>query len=187
METDEFWHLIEAARSQAGERRTFDQALVELLAARSKREILDYQEQFDELHHALYRWDVWAAAYLIGGGCSDDSFIDFRAGVIAQGRGWYERIALDPDELAEHPLVVTAADAHDDLFYESVNYSARYAFKQLTGGEEDFHQAWEHYRSTRAREQVNADMGEDFDFDDDEQMRHRLPRLAALCLQDRPV
>jgi hypothetical protein len=36
---------------------------------------------------------VWAAAYLIGGGCSGDAFIDFRAGVIAQGRDWYEKVA----------------------------------------------------------------------------------------------
>ena len=31
-----------------------------------------------------------------------------------------------------------------------------------------------------------ADMGEDFDFDDPEQMRRRLPRLAALFLADGP-
>jgi hypothetical protein len=29
-------------------------------------------------------------------------------------------------------------------------------------------------------------MGEDFDFDDPEQMRRRLPRLAVLCLADGP-
>ncbi|MEU1251459.1 DUF4240 domain-containing protein [Micromonospora arida] len=43
-------------------------------------------------------WDVWAAAYLIGGGCSDDSFIDFRAGVIALGREWYERVLASPTD-----------------------------------------------------------------------------------------
>lgn len=45
--------------------------------------ILEYAERFDELHDALYRWDVLAAAYLIAGGCPDDSFIDLRAGVRA--------------------------------------------------------------------------------------------------------
>jgi hypothetical protein len=47
--------------------------------------VLDFQECFDEVDTIIYRWDVWAAAYLIGGGCSDDSFTDFRAGVIALG------------------------------------------------------------------------------------------------------
>lgn len=50
----------------------------------------------EDVHQALYRWDVWAAAYLIGGGCSDDSFMDFRAGLIAQGRDWYQKAAASP-------------------------------------------------------------------------------------------
>ncbi|MGW4135586.1 DUF4240 domain-containing protein [Streptomyces mirabilis] len=98
MEIDTFWHVIEAA--QAGAAATgepFDEVLVKQLADRPRQEILEYSERFDELHDALYRWDVWAAAYLIGGGCSDDSFMDFRAGVIALGREWYRRVAADPD------------------------------------------------------------------------------------------
>jgi hypothetical protein len=67
--------------------------------------ILEYQERFGQAHAALYRWDVWAAAYLIGGDCSDDSFIDFRAGIIAQGRDWYEKTAASPDNPASHPAV----------------------------------------------------------------------------------
>jgi hypothetical protein len=34
------------------------------------------------------------------------------------------------------------------------------------------------------RDRTPADMGEDFDFDDEQEMRRRLPRLAALCLGD---
>ncbi|MEU9193200.1 DUF4240 domain-containing protein [Streptomyces hundungensis] len=30
---------------------------------------------------AVYRWDVWVAAYFIGGGGSDDRFTDFTAGL----------------------------------------------------------------------------------------------------------
>ncbi|MEU6238890.1 DUF4240 domain-containing protein [Kitasatospora sp. NPDC047058] len=187
MKTDEFWQLIETARMQAEASGSFDQALVGLLATRSRREILEYQERFDELHGALYRWHVWAAAYLIGGGCSDDGFIDFRAGVIAQGRDWYERVAADPDSLAEHPLVIAAAADGDDeaLFYEEVNYAAAYSFERLTGGTDDFSEAWAEYWEARDQEHVEADMGEDFDFDDAEQMHRRLPRLAALRLADR--
>jgi len=87
------------------------------------------------VHTALYRWDVPAAAYLIGGGCSDDGFIDFRAGLTAQGRDWYEKLAASPDSLADHPAMVG-------------------------GG-------------------IGAETGEDFDFDDAEQVHRRLPRLVA--------
>ncbi|WP_329177437.1 DUF4240 domain-containing protein [Streptomyces sp. NBC_01477] len=194
METDDFWHLIETARSRSStEGGAFDQALVDLLAARSTREVLAYQERFDEVHGALYRWDVWAAAYLIGGGCSDDSFTDFRAGVIAEGRTWYERVAAAPDSLAGHPLVAAAARAGEDyvLFYELVNYAAAEAYERLTGDEDDFHEAWDQYnREARPRETAatdigaGMDMGDDFDFHDAGQMHRRLPRLAALYLPD---
>ena len=90
MDTDGFWDLIESARASAMEGKPFHEMLVDLLTARTEQEILDYQEKFDEAHQALCRWDMWAAAYLIGGGCSDDSFMDFRAGLIAQGRDWYQ-------------------------------------------------------------------------------------------------
>jgi hypothetical protein len=36
----------------------------------------------------------------------------------------------------------------------------------------------------RVRRDNDADMGEDFDFDNPQEMRRRLPRLAAACLPD---
>ncbi|MER5686429.1 DUF4240 domain-containing protein [Streptomyces sp. NPDC002205] len=187
MDTSEFWTIIEAARSAGTADKPFVEALVDELATRAKDDILRYQEGFDEVHEAVYRWDVWAAAYLIGGGCSDDSFMDFRAGLIALGRDWYERAAACPDSLAEHPAVIAAAEAYDDeaVFYEDVNYAASDAFKRITGGEEDFYEAWDEYAASGDSSGQDAeDMGEDFDFDDPDEMRRRLPRLAALYLRD---
>ncbi|MFC4517756.1 DUF4240 domain-containing protein [Streptomyces ehimensis] len=106
MDTDTFWEVMETARiAVAGGDEPFDEALVSQLADRPEQEILEYAQRFEKAHDALYRWDVWAAVCLIGGGCSDDGFIDFRAGVIALGREWYEHVAADPDSLAAHPVV----------------------------------------------------------------------------------
>ncbi|MCI3272277.1 DUF4240 domain-containing protein [Streptomyces cylindrosporus] len=188
MTTDDFWHLVETARNHTTPDRPFDQALVELLSRRTRREILEYQECFDELREALYRWDVWAAAYLIGGGCSDDSFMDFRAGLIAQGREWYERAAAAPDSLAEHPAVLAAGDGLDEraLFFEEVNYCAAGAFEVVAGSVEGFYEAWKGYAAERPDPSFAAsDMGEDFDFDDPSEMRRRLPRLAGVFLSEK--
>lgn len=187
METAEFWTTIEAARSAATADKSFAEALTDELATRTKEDILRYQERFDEVSGAVYRWDVWAAAYLIGGGCSDDGFMDFRAGLIAQGRDWYEKAAAVPDRLAEHPAVIAAAGAHHDeaLFDEETNYAAARAFGRVTGDEEDFYEAWTEYEASSDRlARGSGDMGEDFDFDDAAEMHSRLPRLAALCLGD---
>ncbi|MFC8366826.1 DUF4240 domain-containing protein [Streptomyces sp. NPDC057239] len=186
MDIDTFWDIIETAQAGAAETgEPFDEVLVKQLADRPRQEILEYAERFDELQDALYRWDVWAAAYLIGGGCSDDSFMDFRAGVIALGCQWYQRVATDPDSLAGHPDVVQAANVRDRsevLFHEDVNYAASGAFERITGDADAFYEAWQGFRGTDTESDDVVDMGEDFDFDDDKEMSRRLPRLAALFL-----
>jgi hypothetical protein len=188
MDTDEFWHLIETARAHTTADLPFSEALVTLLARRPVPDLLAYQARFDAAHDALYRWDLWAAAYLIRGGCSDDSFMDFRAGLIAQGRTWYERATTDPDSLADHPQVLAAArDACDDaLFDEDVNYAAADAYERLTGDQDGFYDAWTTFTASRPApsEHTDTDMGEDFDFDDTRETHRRLPRLSALFLGD---
>ena len=186
MDTGGFWAVIEAARGSAGDSMPFHQALTGILAASTAQEILDYQEKFEEVRGVLYRWDVWAAAYLIGGGCSDDSFTDFRAGLIAQGRDWYQKAADSPDSLAGHPAVAAIAGrpGGQSLFYEEVSYAAPYAFQRLSGDADAFYAA---LNSRGRRSAVPVDMGEEFDFDDEQQMRRRLPRLSALCLGDNPA
>jgi Protein of unknown function (DUF4240) len=182
MDTVAFWDIIEAARASAGHGNPFHEALADHLANRTEQEILEYQEKFHEVHQALYRWDLWAAAYLIGGGCSDDSFTDFRAGLIAQGRDWYQKAAASPDSLADHPANRRHPSPSDNpLFYEEVNYAASYAFRRITG---DAHAFYDALDSRGKLDRSPADMGEDFDFDDDQEMRRRLPRLSARCLGD---
>lgn len=189
MDTTDFWNLVEAARTDSsGSEEAVAQSLVDRLAASSKLEILEYHHEFERLHAAIYRWDVWSAAYLIGGGCSDDSFIDFRAGLIAQGRDWYERAAACPDTLADHPDVIAAARAGRDeaLFNEPFNYAAASAYMRIAGIStgsvfyDDYHEF--HHRQPRPEP---TDMGEDFNFEDHAQMRARLPRLASLYLDPR--
>ncbi|GAA3236803.1 DUF4240 domain-containing protein [Actinocorallia longicatena] len=175
MDRDTFWKIIEASGAD-------HERLAGLLAERRPEEILDFRGHYDEVHHGLYRWDVWAAGYLIGGGCSDDSFMDFRAGVIAQGRDWYDRASASPDSLAEHPSVrESAAEGGDEaLFYEDFTYAPGEAYVRATGTDDTaFYEALER-RHPGGR--PDTDMGEDFDFDDSAEMHRRLPLLASLFL-----
>ncbi|MFI6288056.1 DUF4240 domain-containing protein [Streptomyces sp. NPDC051018] len=197
MDKDQFWAVIEDTRTDARQSgRPFDEILADRLAAGSRQEVLAFDAVFAEVHGAVYRWDLWAAAYLIGGGCSDDGFMDFRAGLITLGRDWYERADAAPDSLADHPAVM--AGAEEALFCEAVNYAASTAYERLAadgpGDEKSFYEAADRYRKSRAGTggpgdgsdgngaDREASMGEEFDFDDDEEMYRRLPHLAALCL-----
>lgn len=188
MGPDAFWEIVEAARAGGGPRpldQASAEALTDLLAARAPEEIVAFELRFQQVHGAVYRWDLWAAGYLIGGGCSDDSFMDFRAGLIALGREWYERASADPDSLAGHPLVISEAAEEPGggtVFHEDVNYVASLAFDRITGDTDVWHEVWKRRRAGRPIEGPPPVMGEDFDFEDDDEMRRRLPRLAELFL-----
>lgn len=136
----EFRGVIETASSAAKADKPLAEALVDELASRTKGAILSYQERFEEIHEAVCRWYLWTAVYLIGGGSSDDSFTDFRAGLIALGSDWYEQAAVCPDSFAGHPAVIDAARAQHDgaIFDEDANYAASYAFERLTGDDHAF-------------------------------------------------
>jgi hypothetical protein len=184
MDTEAFWRALDAAKVSD---KPLDVAVVDHLAALPAEEVLAFEHRFSRLRDAVYRWDVWAAAYLIGGGCSDDRFSDFTAGLVALGRDWYERAAACPDALAEHPAVRTAAAVGDQevIFDEGFNFVASRAYERLTGGSDAFWEAWEAYAEA-ATEVDDEGMGESFDFDDAQQMRRRLPRLAALHIGPGP-
>ncbi|MFI6530269.1 DUF4240 domain-containing protein [Streptomyces uncialis] len=186
MNTDTFWAVIEVARSEADDTdRPLDEILTDHLSRRVPDEIVAYAARFDAAESALYRWDIWAAAFLIGGGCSDDSFEDFRAAVIALGRQWHQRVVADPDSLAGHPLVCRAAERGvrpEALFYEGMNWAAGRAFHQATGVEDAFYDALDELLEAEDGDRATEDMGEDFNFGDGSEMHRRLPRLAALFL-----
>jgi hypothetical protein len=187
MDTEAFWRALDAAKDRA---EPLDVAVVDHLSALPAQEILDFEHRFSCLRDAVYRWDVRAAAYLIGGGCSDDRFDDFTAGLVALGREWYARADVCPDALAEHPAVRMAAAAGDQdvIFDEGFNFVACRAYERLTGDSDAFWEAWETYSDARATTggEDGEDMGESFDFEDAQQMRRRLPRLAALYLGPGP-
>ncbi|MEU9475471.1 DUF4240 domain-containing protein [Streptomyces sp. NPDC048191] len=186
MDTEAFWRVLDAAKD--GDRPP-SIAIANHLSALPAGEILAFEYHFSRLRDAVYRWDVWAAAYLIGGGCSDDRFSDFTAGLVALGREWYEQIAALPDALAGHPAVRAAAAIGDQdvIFDEDFNFVSSKAYERLTGDTDAFWEAWETYTAAHTTSaDGSGDMGESFDFDDAQQMRRRLPRLAALYLGSEP-
>jgi hypothetical protein len=176
-----FWDIIETARASAGQDSPFHESLTDHLATLGERDIVEYRECFEKTHGVLYRYDLWAVAYL--GGCSDDGFIDFRAGLIAQGRDWYQKAAASPDSLADHVAVARAGHPRrgNPLFYEEVDYAASRAFRRVSGNDHAF---WDALEARGPGERL-AVMGEEFDFDDDQEMRRRLPRLST-CRPHRP-
>ena len=102
MDHVQFWTLIDNARARAESPVDVAAQLVELLAQRDERDILLWGQIFGEYQRLSYKNRLWAAAYVINGGCSDDSFDYFRAWLTAQGRYVFLDALADPENLAEY-------------------------------------------------------------------------------------
>jgi hypothetical protein len=102
MDIEAFWRLIDATRKVSGDdvSRQAD-LLVDEVVQFSADEILAYHAIMDELMDKAYDAALWDAADIIGCGCSDDGFYEFRGWLIAQGKEVYEKALADPESLID--------------------------------------------------------------------------------------
>lgn len=101
MTPDLFWNLIEKIhRDSRGDMEKKCTLLEAELRRLPLEEVVSFGAHFDARHDEAYSWELWAAAYIINGGCSDDSFSDFRSTLISMGRHTYEGALADPESLA---------------------------------------------------------------------------------------
>jgi Protein of unknown function (DUF4240) len=116
MTSNEFWNIIETAHQQAdGDHEAQMEALESALEKLEASELIEFHNFFDEAHTVSYRADLWGAASLMNGGCSDDGFDYFRGWVIAQGRKAFEAALENPDSLAD----IVPEDAEADFEFEN--------------------------------------------------------------------
>src|SRR5262249_33459755 len=90
MDTSQFWQIIERSKAESGGDcdKQVD-ALTTILLELPAEEIEEFATIFGRFHAQAYRNDVWAAAYIMNDGCSDDAFMDFRSWLIGQGEAVY--------------------------------------------------------------------------------------------------
>lgn len=173
-----FGQCIEAARDQASnpnDGEAVAREAISLLAFRPVEEIVAAEQALWHLMVDSYTNPLWAAAYIVNSGCSDDGFDYFRGWLIAQGRETSERVIADPDALAELPIVQSSAANGVDLEGEDMLGIAWNAHISATGDQLPPSSSTIRYRE--------LDPTWNFDFDDHDEMTRRLPRLAALYLE----
>ena len=90
MNIEEFWNLVD--RTGSGQNpEGHSEAIQRQLSERPPGEIQDFDRLMGTLEAASYTWEIWGAAYLINGGCSDDGFDYFRGWLILQGKTVFEK------------------------------------------------------------------------------------------------
>lgn len=168
MTVADFWKLIDSTRKSDPEAHV--ESLVARLAKLGEPEILSFGHHWHTLHGQAYQWLLWGAAYILNGGCSDDGFTDFRSWLLLQGQTVYDAALKDPDSLAKLDLEM------DEACCEC--YPAPEAYEHATGKKGDAYYA-ALSKTYPDRTQAEEPAGEEWDFDNEEQNRERLPKLVA--------
>lgn len=102
MDLDRFWALIGAGTKNChGSRETFLAQLRRELSKLDPESLRGFKSRLEGLIDAAYTWDLWGAAYIMNGGCSDDMFEYGRAWLVAQGRGVDEAALANAESLAD--------------------------------------------------------------------------------------
>lgn len=120
----DFWDLIDQVRARGKSCAEGALALERILSELPSREIEAFARDQENLMRMSYRWDLWGAAFVINGGCSDDGFDYFRGWLMLQGRDVWEAALRDPESLAGVSL-------ESDAECEDALYSAGKAYEHV--------------------------------------------------------
>lgn len=166
MDEGRFWAIIEAGGPYGpDDQDRHEQSVSAQLCDLPAEDIHAFYTLFCRKMVEAQTWDLWGAAYLINGGCSDDGFVYFRAWLIGQGRAAFVAAVADPDALAE-----VTDPAHDYYEFEMLYAAAPEAYAAV---------ACENMPRV-AVDWPAEPRGERWDLDDPAEVRRRLPRLAAI-------
>ena len=158
-----FWELIDTTREASGGNASKQaNLLVEELAKLSEDEITAFDTILHDRMDEAYDAALWDAAEIIGCGCGDDGFYEFRGWLIAHGKEVYESALADPENLID--LIEIEDNAQDG----AILYAVYPAYEQKTG--QDL--PWG-YRKNRKRPLLKGTHWAE------EDRKERFPKLAA--------
>jgi hypothetical protein len=137
MNIDRFWEIIDLSRREFkpdrvdGNMERQRQEFESLLSELSPGEVAAFDKQLMDQMNAAYRWDLWGAAHIIAGGCSDAGFVDFRGWLISMGRRVFESAIEDVESLTD----VADGPGIEDVFFEGFINVPEQVYEQFTGSE----------------------------------------------------
>ncbi|QPK65348.1 DUF4240 domain-containing protein [Methylomonas sp. LL1] len=118
MDEIKFWEIVQRAHEQSsGDMDHKCEVIKTIISKLSRDDAIGFARLFDLMMARAYDWRLWGAAYVIHGGCGDDSFSDFCSALISRGRRAFESALADPDSLAEEDF------DEDSWFYEGFQYA----------------------------------------------------------------
>lgn len=154
---EKFWEIVDKSNNGT--------ELSGLLSELSDDEMIGFNYWWTYFAYKLYRQDLWAVAYVVRGGCSDDSFEYFRFWLLTQGR----KIVYDALENADSLCDVFNPD--EEPQNEEVNYTVYEAIENRNSKNPGFLEKLNQYELPPL-----SDIEFEWEEDDDESIRAVCPR-----------
>ncbi|WP_430536569.1 DUF4240 domain-containing protein [Listeria rocourtiae] len=183
MDKKKFWKIIDKAIARCdGDIDEYTEVLERLFNKLKPDDIVKWQLIFDEYLEASKVDKLWAAAYLLNDGASDDGFDYFRAWLISHGQDTFLAILKDPDYLGE--LLQGKMDEDFLAEFEDIMYvsSSIYLEKTEQDDEDFFFEACERLALTadeKADIHANIVLPEVLEWDEDDDLEAIFPKIAT--------
>ena len=181
LEENKFWELIQSSYEESN-RETDKQMelLINKLAEYSQEDMLRFGQIYDIYAKESYKEKLWAAAYVMNGGCSDDCFDYFRGWLISRGKEAYLNAMINPDSIID----LDTSYEEDYFENETMLSVAERAFSKKIGAidgdayymeefELDSDEIFQIVDEISFGEDINAD----WDEDDEESLKNLVPKL----------
>lgn len=184
MDKNEFWELIQTSYQDAdwvSDKQI--ELLVKKLAEYTQEEIIKFGKIYEIYAEESNVKKLWAAAYIMNNGCSEDCFKYFRGWLISRGKEPYLNGLMDPDSIADLDM------PYEDDYYENQNmlYVSEDSFKKKLAADEDndvyFSRMKDYELDSEEIENIvseiafSDDINADWDENNEESLRTLLPNV----------
>ena len=127
---DLYLTIVENSIKQTTNQEDQELFLISEIEKLSPKEMIGFRLTTDKLLFDTYNENLWCAAYIMNGGCSDGGFEYFRCWLIAKGKDAFYKVKDNPDALIN--LVTKGQENYE---FEGFWYVAMNAFKNKTDKE----------------------------------------------------
>jgi hypothetical protein len=128
LEEEVYWAIIDSSLHETTNQEDQELYLVSAIEKLTPQEMIGFRLRTDKLLFDSYNPELWCAAYIVSGGCSDGGFEYFRCWLISQGKAVFYRVKSNPDSLINEMI-----EGKESYEFEGFWYVAMNAFKNRTG------------------------------------------------------
>ena len=102
MNEQNLWKLVQDAKEAKPTAYQQTQYLTRVISSYSAQSILSLKNIYWKLLKSSFTADLWAAAYVLNNGCSEQNFLYFRNWLILQGQSTFKKAIQDPECLIDY-------------------------------------------------------------------------------------